>query len=283
MDLCKFVMKQADSINWIKPGEPSDVRWLSNSIYILIMFIFYKQLSEWPECPEVVKNFINNNKNTLNDLVKFIILYYVVSWNLALKFQHISNGPTVQHTIIAHARRELTVSQYEKVKDSISSNHYYLCDESIALLLTSPDREIRVNLTSKLLTIAHGLPDDWAYNRNRIFKMTDWKFHNSVLDYASRDTFNSPLFMDCQSKDALLSRLYDLKSGTHVYDDYSDFTNNTRETERAISDVKKSKSVSKNVEKQEAWIISTTEHRKRYKDYFKQSTWQKETDFSDSE
>ena len=77
--------------------------------------------------------------------------------------------------------------------------------------------------------------------------------------------------------------LYRIKSGENYFEAYSEFTSNTRETERAIRDVKRSKKVSKDGFKQEAWIVATTEHRKKYKSFFKMSAWKDEVVYSDSD
>ena len=140
------------------------------------MFVFYDPLIKWEKCPEQLLIFLKQYRKTLTELVNFIILFYAVSWNLALKFQHISDGPTVQHTIIRHAKRQLSSKQFALVEQTIEVNHYFLCPENIALILTSPDKQERIKLTTKLLSIAHGLGEDWKYNDQRIFKMTPCPF-----------------------------------------------------------------------------------------------------------
>ena len=137
---------------------------------------------------------------------------------------------------------------------------YFLTPDQTTLLLGHHDKEIRKKTAEKLISLSSTLSEDFVAPSNRPFKQNEFLYKDSVYDFMTVDSFNSPLFAN-MTKNKILSTLFIIKDGEDPYFYYRNFKNNSRAVERAVRVMVEAHDSAKKSTNQVNWARSVYESR----------------------
>ena len=234
----------------IRPGKITSARFLSQAIGIMLLCLYKNNIRNQITNPQFI-DLLDNRFDKFESVLKFIITYYAPIWKLGLARSDLGWAPMNQFQALQQIEKLANNEEKIRIKQLFSDNHYYLT-ENVALILGNHSPRVRAAFANNCLDEAKKLDDNWNYNSERQFMLykrrsapkrnktsTDilnqnFKFEQLLENYINSNTFNHPLFKDCQSKNELITLLENINNGDDPFSRIRRFRSNTRDIERTV-------------------------------------------------